>query len=266
MTREWPPIRKVLGIPVHATTEEGVVALCHEALRRHQPVSIGVVNAAKIVNMRRESVLRESVLASDLIVADGMSVVWASRLLGQPLPARVNGTNLFEKLLALADREGYGVYLLGATPEVLSELLDRLRVRHPALRIVGSHHGFFADDEAERVALDVSRSGADLLFVGITSPKKEVFMARWGSTMKVGICHGVGGSFDVLAGRVRRAPVGWQRLGLEWLFRLLQEPGRLWRRYLTTNTIFTWWVIKAWLLRSVGRRPQREGDGANDEP
>lgn len=236
-------VRELFGVAVHATTEEEMVDVCDGAIQSRERLNIGVVNAAKMVNMRRQPLLRASVLGSDVVLADGMSIVWASRILGRPLPARVNGTNLFEKLLALADRRQYGVYFLGAAEEVLDEMCRRVEARYPRLRVVGSHDGFFSEEEEDEIAADIRRSRPDLLFVGITSPKKEIFLARWGSEMDVPVCHGVGGSFDVLAGKVRRAPRAWQRAGLEWLFRTLQEPRRLWKRYLVTNSIFIWMVV-----------------------
>jgi len=249
------PTRRVLGIDLHATTEDETVELCDEAIRRREPLRIGMVNAAKFVLMRDQPLLRDSVTGSDLVCADGMSVVWASRILGQPLPARVNGTNLFEKLLALADRRGYRVFLLGARPEILAELCRRVQARHPGLEIVGSQDGYFSDEQAPEVARRIREARPDMLFVGITSPKKEIFMARFDAEIEVPVVHGVGGSFDVLAGLVPRAPASWQNAGLEWLYRLLQEPGRLWRRYLVTNSTFAWWVFTAWLQRALRRRP-----------
>lgn len=249
------PTRRVLGIDLHATTEDETVGFCDAAIRERTPLRIGMVNAAKLVNMRDEPLLRESVVGSDLVCADGMSVVWASRILGEPLPARVNGTNLFEKLLALADRRGYRVFLLGARADVLEELCRRIAVRHPNAKLAGSQDGYFTDEEAPEVARRIRDAKPDMLFVGITSPKKELFMARFDAELGVPVVHGVGGSFDVLAGLVSRAPPSWQNAGLEWLYRLLQEPGRLWRRYLATNSTFAWWVLSAWLHRVLRRRP-----------
>ena len=240
------PVRNVLGLALHALTEDQTVALCDRTIRNDQQLRIGVVNAAKIVNMEKSELLHESVTSSDTVVADGMSVVWASKILGEPLPERVNGTNLFEKLLKLASEKQYRVFLLGAKEDVLCELVRRISMNHDGLVIAGSRNGYFSDDESAEVARQIAESQADMLFVGITSPKKEVFMARYGSILNVNIVHGVGGSFDVLAGVVKRAPVSWQNAGFEWLYRVLQEPGRMWRRYLVTNTKFVWLVAKSY--------------------
>ncbi|WP_271222584.1 WecB/TagA/CpsF family glycosyltransferase [Streptosporangium carneum] len=244
--------REILGTNLDALTMDQVVARCVAAVGEERRLTIGVVNAAKIVNMRSDDLLRQSVVDCDLVLADGQSVVWASGLLGHRLPERVAGIDLFTELLAEGERRGHRVYLLGATPEVLERTVAEIRRRHPALAVAGSRDGYFTDDESERVAAEIADSKADLLFLGITSPKKEIFVKRWGAATGASVIHGVGGSFDILAGHTRRAPARWQRLGLEWFYRLLQEPMRLGPRYLKTNARFLLMVAAARLGR---RRP-----------
>jgi N-acetylglucosaminyldiphosphoundecaprenol N-acetyl-beta-D-mannosaminyltransferase len=239
----------VLDVAIHAATMDDVVALCREAIHRRERLVIGVVNAAKLVKMRGDSLLRDSVLNADLVVADGLAVVWASRLLGEPLPERVAGIDLFVELLHLADREGRSVYLLGAKPEVLRAVEARIRDELPGARIAGSRDGYFTAEESEQVAGEIEAAAPDLLFVGISTPKKEIFLGRFAERMNVPVYHGVGGSFDVLAGRTRRAPEWIQRWGLEWLYRLVQEPRRMWKRYLVTNTLFIALVARQWVRR-----------------
>jgi N-acetylglucosaminyldiphosphoundecaprenol N-acetyl-beta-D-mannosaminyltransferase len=197
------------------------------------------------------------VLASDVILADGIAVVWAARLLGAPLPERVAGINLMAGILRRGQGRGYRVFCLGASDDVLQRTVARMAARFPRVRIVGSHNGYFTEHEEEAVAQAIAEARPDVLFVAMTSPRKEMFLARWSKRLAVPVCHGVGGAFDVVAGKVRRAPIGWQRLGLEWLYRVLQEPGRLWRRYLVTNTLFCGLVLRA-LLRQRMAGPQRE--------
>jgi N-acetylglucosaminyldiphosphoundecaprenol N-acetyl-beta-D-mannosaminyltransferase len=227
---------------------DDVLALCSAAVRSRRSMLIGVVNAAKIVKARRDELLRTSLLDCDVILADGQSVVWASRLLGRQLPERVTGIDLFERLLELTDRDHLRIYLLGARPEVLEIVQRRIRERFPAVVIAGSADGYFDMDEAAAVAADVRGSRADMLFLGMTTPKKEIFLARYGDELDVPVLHGVGGSFDVLAGVTKRAPLVWQRLGMEWLYRLLQEPRRLWRRYAVTNSVFIALTLKELLM------------------
>jgi N-acetylglucosaminyldiphosphoundecaprenol N-acetyl-beta-D-mannosaminyltransferase len=238
---------RVLGVPIDPLTMEDVLSLVDQAIERRARLHIGVVNAAKLVNMRRESHLREDVLASDVILADGMPIVWASRLLGNPLPERVAGIDLMLEILRRGAVRGYRVYCLGATQDVLDRAVERMLADFPGIAIVGRRNGYFAAEEAEAVAQEIRAARPDVLFVAMTSPKKENFLHRFSPHMQVPVCHGVGGSFDVLAGKVRRAPVAWQRLGLEWLYRVLQEPRRLWKRYLVTNTRFCAMVLSQWL-------------------
>ncbi len=233
------PTCRMFGVTLDALTMDEVVDRCQESLRRRERLSIGVLNAAKVIALGRDQNLRESLLACDLLLADGASVVWASRLAGdRPLPERVAGIDLFARLLRLAQRERYGVYLLGATPEVLRLLQARLAEQFPGLIVAGARDGYFTEAQASEVAEDIRRSGAHMLFLGMTSPKKEIFLRDFGPSLGVSLLHGVGGSFDIYAGVTRRAPRAWQRLGMEWAYRLLQEPRRLWRRYWETNTAF----------------------------
>lgn len=251
------PRRDLFGLPLDALTLGETVTLCMDAVEAGDQLEVGVVNAAKVVKLRRDPALRDAILGCDLIVADGQSVVWASRVLRRPLPERVAGIDLFQRLLYTAEIQGRSVYLLGARPEVLERTIARIRAQHPGLKIAGSHHGYYPDDEAPSVADDINASGADLLFLGMTSPKKEIFTAMYGARSGAKVVHGVGGSFDVLAGVVRRAPRAWQRMGCEWLYRALQEPRRLGRRYLTTNVAFAGLVAREWMrtLRSPSAGP-----------
>jgi N-acetylglucosaminyldiphosphoundecaprenol N-acetyl-beta-D-mannosaminyltransferase len=241
---------RLLGVPIDGLTMEKVLARVDDAVERRSRLHVGVVNAAKLVNMRRDPQLRQDVLASDLILADGVSVVWASRFMGDPLPERIAGIDLMMAMLRRASDRGYRVYCLGATQEILDRAVDRMLDEFPGLPVVGQRNGYFGADEEEGVAHEIAAARPDILFVAMTSPKKENFLGRWGPHIGVPVCHGVGGSFDVLAGKVQRAPEAWQRLGLEWLYRVRQEPRRLWKRYLVTNTAFTAMVLSEWLETS----------------
>ncbi|WP_426393574.1 WecB/TagA/CpsF family glycosyltransferase [Ralstonia sp. R-29] len=203
-----------------------------------------VINVAKLVSMQKNAALAESVNGCDIVNVDGMGVVWGARWLGKSVPERVAGVDLFEELIALAASRGYPVYLLGGVEGVADAVAVRLRGQHPTLQIAGIHHGYFWEDEAAMVDT-IRQSGARMLFVAITSPRKEVFIQRWRTGLGVDFVMGVGGTFDVVAGRIKRAPRWMQRTGLEWLFRLAQEPRRMWRRYLGTNAVFAWMLLKA---------------------
>lgn len=236
--------RELYGLRIDAVTMADVLDRCDAAIESRKQYLIGVVNAAKIVKLRKDELLRSSMLGCDLLLADGQSVVWASRLLRRPLPTRVAGIDVFEKLLERADRDHRRVYLLGAKPEVLAAVEQRIAVRYPGAIIAGSRDGYFNEGDSTHVAEDIRTSDADMLFLGITTPKKEIFLAKYADSLGVPVLHGVGGSFDIMAGITKRAPERWQRLGLEWLYRVVQEPGRMWRRYLTTNTAFIWLTLR----------------------
>ena len=221
--------------------------LVDEVISSRQSLQIGVVNAAKVVNMDKDPELRDAVLSSDIILADGAAVVWASKLLRTPLPERVAGIDIMFGMFERGNEKGHRVFCLGATEEVSQTVAENMARDYPGLVLAGRHHGYFSDDEAREIADQIRDSKADILLVAMTSPKKERFLAQWMDHMKVPVCHGVGGSFDVYAGKVERAPESWQKLGLEWLYRVKQEPGRLWKRYLFTNLSFIWMLLKSML-------------------
>lgn len=202
-----------------------------------------VVNVAKLVNMQTDSVLKESVEACDIINIDGMGVVVGARFSGFDIPERVAGVDLFHGLMGMSEQEEFPVFLLGATDEVVTETAKRVQNKHPDLKIAGFHHGYFWDDE-QAVVDKIKKSGAKLLFVAITSPKKENFINKWQDQLGVDFVMGVGGTFDVVAGKVNRAPLWMQKNGMEWLYRVIQEPRRMWKRYLVTNSKFGLMLLK----------------------
>ena len=191
------------------------------------------VNAAKVVAMRQDRELERIVGGCEFVSADGQSIVWASRVL----------SDLMQELLELAERRGYRVFILGAKEDVLARALASIRDRHPRLIVAGARDGYFSDEDAAAVADEVAAHRPDIVFVAMPSPRKEYWLGRYGRRLGAPFVMGVGGSVDVLAGQVRRAPVLMQRLGLEWLFRMIQEPRRLFGRYLSTNTRFVAYVI-----------------------
>jgi N-acetylglucosaminyldiphosphoundecaprenol N-acetyl-beta-D-mannosaminyltransferase len=144
------------------------------------------------------------------------------------------------------------VYFLGASQDVLDEMLRRIKERYPSLRRAGSRNGYFEEAESETVVSDIRKAHPDLLFVGTSTPKKEIFLQKWGDSLDVPVCHGVGGSFDVMAGLTRRAPLFMQNMGLEWFYRFIQEPRRMWKRYLTTNSVLLFMLAREWMRKKLG--------------
>lgn len=238
---------QILGCPIDRLGMADTLATIERAIADRRYIQHMAINAAKLVAMHDDPKLVEIVCNCDLVNADGQSVVWASKLVGDPLPERVAGIDLMQELLDLAERRGYRVYILGARRDVLAAAIAALGERHPGLRIAGSRDGYFTDEQAPQVCDEIRQSRADLLFVAISSPRKEYFLGEYGPRLEVPFVMGVGGSIDVIAGVTRRAPAAWQRLGLEWLFRLLQEPRRMFRRYAVTNTRFVALVGRALL-------------------
>ena len=208
----------------------------------HQHV---VVNVDKLVKASRDPELRRIINECALINADGMPVVWASRLLGKPLKERVAGVDLFEALMRRAGEKGWRVFLLGAREEVVTKVAETYQRKYPNLVLAGYRNGYWKGEAEEAmVAEQVRASQADLLFVAISSPKKEQFLGRYQAEMKIPFAMGVGGTFDVAIGRVKRAPVWMQNWGLEWFYRFLQEPRRMFRRYFIDDMAFIWLFIK----------------------
>ena len=242
-----PPDRiDLLGCPIDALGMEATLGRCIELIERRQgPVRQVSVNAAKVVEWEGNPALREFVRGCEVISADGQAVVWAARLLGRPLPERVAGIDLMGGLLAEAERRQLSIYVLGAREEVLQRALERVRELHPRLRIAGSRNGYFDAAELPAVVAGVRRAAPDLLFVAMPSPMKESWLDVHLEETGVPFGMGVGGSIDVLAGEYRRAPRWMQRCGAEWLYRLLQDPRRMWRRYLVGNLRFGWIVLRA---------------------
>jgi len=209
-----------------------------------------VVNAAKIVAMQENIQLRTSVNQADLINADGQAVVWASKILGEPLKERVAGIDLMTNLVELAHKNKYKIFFFGAKEAVVSKVVDTYTKKYSKDIIAGYRNGYYTADKEQEIANQIAHSGAQILFVAISSPTKELFLHRHKDLLsKLNFVMGVGGSFDVEAGLVNRAPIWMQNIGLEWLYRLLQEPKRMWKRYAVGNTKFILLVFKAWLNR-----------------
>lgn len=238
-----------LDAPMHALTMEETLALATEAMRRRRPMHHTVVNVAKIVAMRDNAELREDVATADMINIDGAGVLLGARLMGLKVPERVAGIDIMERLFAIAAEQGFRPYLLGAEQSVLDAVVDRLGREYPSLVVAGARNGYFKPEDEAGIIADINASGADCLFVAMPTPRKERFLKKHRAELAPNFVMGVGGSFDVYGGKVARAPLIMQKLGLEWLFRLLQEPGRLWKRYFTSNLAFAMLLAGALLKR-----------------
>ncbi len=206
---------------------------------KNEKINHVVVNASKIVSMQKDLELRESVNTCDLINADGQAVVWASKMLGKPLKERVAGIDLMSNLVNLAHQKKYKIFFFGAKEEVVKQVVDNYTKKYSNSIIAGYRNGYFNKKDERSIAKEIADSGADILFVAISSPTKEVFLHQNRDLLKnVNFTMGVGGSFDVVSGKVKRAPLWMQNSGLEWFYRFAQEPKRMWKRYLVGNYKF----------------------------
>lgn len=207
----------------------------------HQHV---VVNVDKLVKASRDADLRRIINGCALVNADGMPVVWASRLLGKPLKERVAGVDLFEALMQRSAAKAWRVFLLGAREEVVLGVKQAYERKFPGFTIAGYRNGYWTQEEEAGVVEQIKAARADILFVAISSPKKEQFLGRYQAEMKIPFAMGVGGTFDVAVGKVKRAPVWMQKSGLEWFYRFLQEPRRMFKRYFVDDMAFFWLLMK----------------------
>jgi N-acetylglucosaminyldiphosphoundecaprenol N-acetyl-beta-D-mannosaminyltransferase len=261
-TAATPPSRRratLLGCDIDRVDLDATVERCDRLISERGYGQHMAINAAKLVAMQDDPDLRAITGGCELVTADGQAVVWASRLLGDPLPERVAGIDLMIALLALAEEKHYSIYILGARQEVLEDAVAAIRGWHPWLQIAGHRDGYFDPRDDAAVAAEIRRAAPDMLFVAMSSPRKEYFLGRYRDALGVPFVMGVGGSVDVIAGRVRRAPRVMQRVGLEWLFRAAQEPRRLGPRYATTNARFAYLIARELLAggRDAEPRPPR---------
>jgi len=238
------PRIQMMGCTIDNLTMAETVQTIEGFIASGKPHQHVVVNVDKLVKAQHDPELRQIINDCALINADGMPVVWASRLLGKPLKERVAGVDLFEALMAGAAEKGWRVYLLGAKEEIVSRVRDIYSHKYPKLVFAGYRNGYWKPEEEAGVVEQITAARADLLFVAISSPKKEQFLGAYQSQMKIPFAMGVGGTFDVAAGKVKRAPVWMQKTGFEWFYRFLQEPRRMFRRYFIEDMAFIGLMLK----------------------
>jgi len=241
----------ICDIPVDALTMQETIEIINRAIQERKPIHHVVINAAKVVHAQKDDELKKSIVDCDIINADGKSIVWAARLLNKSVPERVAGIDLMESLVKLAAAKNYKVFFFGAKEHVVKSVVEKYAAMYGGNIIAGYRNGYYDKEDEPLIANQIAESGADILFVGITSPKKEIFLNTYKHVIKAPFIMGVGGSFDVVAGVVKRAPVWMQEAGLEWLFRVIQEPKRMWKRYLTTNSVFIYMILKEKFKKAV---------------
>jgi len=237
---------ELLGVPVDCVTMDQALDWADSMMKGHHPCTILAVNPEKVMRAQQDGGLLGRLRSADLLIPDGIGVVLAARLLGLGHAERVPGSELMPKLCERAVSKGYTVFLFGASAEVNQQAVAVLREQYPGIRIVGSQHGYVKDEDMPGVITCINECKPDLLFVALGSPHQELWMARYLPQLTVKVCQGVGGTFDVIAGRVRRAPKFFRSLHLEWFYRLASNPRRIRRQ--TALPLFAFHVLRKRLI------------------
>lgn len=235
----------ILNTYIDALTMEETISEVEKIIARGVPTQHVVINANKVNLMNEDPELKRIVNECPLINADGISILWAAKLLGLPIKERVTGIDLFLNLVKVASEKGYKIYLFGAKEEVVRKVKKVFEEEYPTLQIVGYRNGYFTEEDEPEIVKNMAESGADMMFVAFSSPKKEYWINKYINQLNIPFVMGVGGSFDVVAGVTERAPKWVQIRGFEWLYRLVQEPRRMWRRYVIGNAQFIGYTVKA---------------------
>lgn len=234
----------IADINIDVLTEKDTIELVNKYIKTKTPLHLMGINADKINACIKNPLLRKIINSCGIINADGASVIMASKYLKKELPERVAGIDLMQKLVKLSEEKKYKIYLLGAKKEVVEKTKDILIKEYPNINIVGIHDGYFERKDWNKVTNKIKEVNPDLIFVGITSPTKEYLIEFLQNNGINSVLMGVGGSFDVISGNIPRAPIWMQKINLEWLFRVIQEPRRLFKRYFFGNIQFIKLIVK----------------------
>jgi len=237
---------------VNALSMDETIHEIEKIIERRVPTQHVVINASKINLMETDIKLRNIVNSCSLINADGASIVWAAKKLGVPLKERVTGCDLFQNLVGVAAEKDYKIYLFGAKEEVVTKVKSIYEEKYPSLHIVGYRNGYFTEQDEPEIVKNMHDSGADMMFVAFSSPKKEYWVNKYLDDIDIPFVMGVGGSFDIVAGVTERAPIWFQKHGLEWFYRFIQEPRRMWRRYIIGNAKFVVLLYKYKFKKQLG--------------
>lgn len=254
---------KVLNTYVDAVSMSETIETVEKIVQIGKPTQHVVINASKVNLMETDLELRRIVNSCQLINADGASIVWAAKKLGVPLKERVTGCDLFQELIRVAANKGYKVFLFGAKEEVVTKVKEIFEEKYPTLQIVGYRNGYFTETNEPEIVKAMSESGAEMMFVAFSSPRKEYWVNKYLEKLNIPFVMGVGGSFDIVAGVTERAPEWMQNHGLEWFYRFIQEPHRMWKRYIIGNAKFVVLTYKYMAKKKVIRRKRFEEGSEN---
>lgn len=220
----------ILGVPVDCVNMQEAVAVVEEMVAGDQPRAVIAVNPEKVVKAQQDPELLMQLNSAGLLIPDGIGVVIAARILESAQMERVPGSELMPAICARAAEKGYRIFLFGADPEVNRKARDILTQKYPGVLIVGNRDGYVTEEDMPSLIDEINASGAEILFIALGSPKQELWMEKYLDRTNVKVCQGVGGTFDVIAGKVRRAPLVFRKIHLEWLYRLLSNPRRMLRQ------------------------------------
>ncbi len=233
---------KILGVKVDHVTMEQAISRIVEMVAQPKPHLIVTANSEMVMMANDDPLLYEIIERADLVVPDGIGVIWASRLLNNALPQRVPGVELMQSLVAESAVHQWRIFLLGAEPGIADQAAQAIQAAYPAVNIVGTHHGYFKQNHTEQHVLSlIKASKPDILFIALGVPKQEKWAAAHLAKLGVPVAIGVGGSFQIFAGTVQRAPLWMRRVGLEWFYRLLKQPWRIKRMSVLPRFVF--WVL-----------------------
>lgn len=233
---------KILGIPVDRVDMKTAVARINSFIRNGKPHHVITLNAEILYRARTDSSLKNVIDQAHLITPDGAGVVWAARRLGAPLPERVTGIDLLQEVARRAARKRWNLFLYGGKPGVAQESARVLQARFPGLRVSGTAHGYLSPPEEKELLAGLRRNPPHILLVALGAPRQEFWIREHLDDLRIPVCIGVGGSLDVISGKVKRAPLFWRRMGLEWLYRLLRQPQRAGRMLVLPR--FAWAVLR----------------------
>jgi len=242
------PSATILRVPFHRLCFDDALHMAVDYIQSKEPHQICLSNAYTVALAQNDEPFMRLMQNADLVLADGMSIVWGARWVGLKLPGRIAGPDFMEALCAIAAQKGYGIFLLGSTHENLLQLSEALLSRYPQLIIRGMYSPPMCEEiddiENQKIIQKLNDAKPDIMFVGMSAPKQEKWIAAHLQTFHIPLCVGVGAAFDFISGRIPRAPNWMQKSGLEWAYRLFCEPKRLWRRYLLGNLVFLSLLLK----------------------
>lgn len=224
------PITHLLGVPFHVLSEEEAIDWVENRIRNRQPAWACTPNPEIVMACHRDSALAQAIESATLSLPDGVALFWAARRLKIPLREKITGIDLGEKLIARASEHGHRIFFMGGGEGIADSAATQMIRKYPNFHVAGTQHGYFTENEEPKIVEAIRSAHPDILFVGLGFPRQEIFLARHSHQMGVPFSLTVGGAFDVWSGRVTRAPRFIQRLGIEWIFRLLQNPSRICRQ------------------------------------